>query len=59
MAARKDVMESSEREEDAILRMLIYVKFEMIRNSFKEEVILIEKVIDSIERSIQERRDDL
>lgn len=52
-------MEGSEREADAILRMLFYLKHEMIRNSFNEEVDLMNEIISSVERSIRNRRNNM
>jgi len=50
-------MDPSEKEEDAILRMLIYLKYELTRNSFHDQVILIDDVISSIESEIRRRRE--
>jgi len=55
--ARKGQMDPSEKEEDAILRMLIYLKYELTRNSFHDQVILIDDVISSIESEIRRRRE--
>ena len=49
-------MDSNAKEEDTILRMLIYLKYEMTRNSFHDQVILIDDIISSIEKEIKIRR---
>lgn len=37
------------KEIDAILRMMVYLKFELVRNSLDDEALLIGKAIDSFQ----------
>ncbi|MHA3915095.1 hypothetical protein [Halovulum sp. GXIMD14793] len=38
-----------EKERDAIIRMMIYIKYELIRNNMDEEADIISKAIDKAE----------
>ncbi len=46
--------EARDKEKDAILRMMVYLKYELLRNSFESEANLISKAIDSFEVRIDE-----
>ncbi|MEO0911992.1 MAG: hypothetical protein AAFY59_03245 [Pseudomonadota bacterium] len=45
--------EINQKEIDAILRMMVYLKFELLRNSLEEEALLIGQAIDSFQVRFQ------
>ena len=49
-------MGGNEREEDAILRILIYIKDEMIKNDLDKEVVLMDELIVSTEKTLNDRK---
>lgn len=53
----RKMQDSNRKEEDAILRMLIYIKYELIRNNLDEEVKLMEILIKNTEKTLNERRE--
>lgn len=39
----------SRKEKDAIIRMMIYIKYELVRSGLEEEAILVGNAIESVQ----------
>lgn len=49
---------SSKKEKDAIVRMMIYIKYELARYNLDEEARKIDEIIESTERRFEAQTDD-
>ncbi len=48
----------NEKEIDAILRMMVYLKFELLRNNLEDEADLLGQAINSFQVRFQKTIDD-
>lgn len=47
-----------DKEKDALLRMMVYLKYELLRNNLKNEANLLSKVIESFRNRLEKADED-
>lgn len=45
---------SSKREADAIFRMMLYLKYELLQNGYSEEAESIQKILEEMEGKVSD-----